>query len=192
MRPFTLFCKEMEDLDPESYQTREVFAYFGRATFTAQCLEQAIIQDLIFFDHFPNAVATVKDKETWTARFDSFEAAELRRTLGMLIKRLRAEGQVTTSIEEHLDEVLEKRNWLAHRYFNERAVEFTLYDGRAKMLEELQEVHDLFRKVEVMINEVTRPISIKYGMTDEILARITLDMITQYKKEAEQDAPSNR
>ncbi len=177
----------MEELDPESYQIREVFAYFGRATFTAQCLEQAIIQNLVFFDHFPKAIGTIKDKETWTARFDSFEAAELRRTLGMLIKRLRAEGQVTTSIEEHLDEVLEKRNWLAHRYFNERAVEFSQTDGRAKMLEELQDVYDLFRKVEVMINEITRPVSLKYGMTDEILDQITSDMIKQYK-EAEQAA----
>lgn len=49
----------MEDIDPESYQIREVFAYFGRATFAAQCVEQAIIHNLIFFDHFPKAVATI-------------------------------------------------------------------------------------------------------------------------------------
>lgn len=44
----------------------------------------------------------------------------------MLIKRLRAEGQVTKSIEELLDDVLTKRNWLAHSYFSERAVEFSV------------------------------------------------------------------
>lgn len=53
------------------------------------------------------------------------------------------------------------------------------------MITELGEAHELFRKAEVMINEITRPVALKYGMTEEILSQITAELINQHK-EAEQ------
>ncbi|WP_411845574.1 hypothetical protein AAFN60_18220 [Roseibacillus persicicus] len=171
----------MEEIDPESYQIREVYAHFGLAIYCAQCVEQAIIQNLIFFDYFPDAIESTPDAETWTERFDEFEAGEMRRTMGMLIKRLRKEGQTTEAIEQRLDDVLAKRNWLAHRYFDDRAVEFTLIEGRATMVKELEMIQAQFREAEDLIADVTRPVAIKYGLTDEVLAQTMTDLVSKHK-----------
>lgn len=180
----------MEALDPQSYQTREVYAHYGLAMYLANCVEQAIFQNLIFFDHFPTATKTVRDAESWTREFDAFEGRELGRTMGMLIKRLKEAGQTTTTIEERLSEVLAKRNFLAHHYFAQRAVEFTLDDGRSSMIEELQVIQGLFREAEELIMDVTRPAAIKYGLTDKVLERVTAELVEAHRQQqAEQGAP---
>ena len=178
----------METLDPQSYQTREVYAHYGLAMFLAQCVEQAIFQNLIFFDYFPNATKSISDAETWTREFDAFEGRELGRTMGMLIKRLKEAGQITSIIEECLSEVLAKRNFLAHHYFAQRAVEFTLDDGRSSMIEELVVIQGLFREAEERIMEVTSPVAKKYGLTDDVLVRIKVELVKthQQSQQAEQ------
>ena len=97
-------------LDPESEQTREVYAHFGLAVYLAQCLEQSIFQHLLFFDHMPKALATYTTFESWTKDFDRYEAQELGQTMGKLIRRLREVGQPPDALEPLLEECLKSRN----------------------------------------------------------------------------------
>ena len=171
----------MEILDPESHQIREVYAHFGLAIYLAQCVEQAIIQNLIFFDLYPTAVNSNQDNKTWSDRFDKFEATEMKLTMGKLIKRLKNAGETTEAIELKLDEVVSNRNWLSHGYFNDRALDFTFEDGRTKMISELEVIQTLFREVDKMISEVTMPVARRYGLTEEMLDQMKSDMLTEHK-----------
>ncbi len=167
-------------LDPDSEQIRDVYAYYGLAMYLAQCLEQSIFLHLLFFDHFPNAVATHTTPEAWAASFDQYEHQELSQTMGKLIRRLRDTKQSTATIEADLENALKQRNWLAHGYFSDRAVEFTQSDGREKMRSELEALCDVFRNCSTELDAITLAIARQYGLTDERLAVVEQEMLDAY------------
>ena len=168
---------DLTPLDPESHHVREVYAHYGLAMYWAQCLEQSIFQHLLFFDHFPKAVKTYTTAEDWVAAIDRYEARELKQTMGRLIYRLREAGQTTSSIEQLLDRALKNRNWLAHAYFSDRAVDFMSPGGRDRMLEELAALKDHFVSTANEIDEFTMPVALRYGLTAEKLAEIEAQLL---------------
>lgn len=170
------------NLDPESTQVRDVYAHYGLAMYWAQCLEQSIFQHLLFFDHFPKAVASYTTAENWALDFDKYEARELGQTMGKLVRRLRDAGQPTAPIEQLLNETLKGRNWLAHGYFADRAIEFTMQDGRERMIAELEALRELFRTCADQLDTVTLPVARSLGLTDEKLAHVEAELVATYGK----------
>eukprot|EP01034_Spumella_vulgaris_P037931 gene37931-46805_t len=168
---------DLAPLDPESHHVREVYAHYGLAMYWAQCLEQSIFQHLLFFDHFPKAVKTYATAEDWVVAMDRYEARELKQTMGRLIYRLREAGQITFSTEQLLDRALKNRNWLAHAYFSDRAVDFMSPGGRDRMLEELGALKDNFVSTAKEIDEITMPVAQRYGLTAEKLAEIEAQLL---------------
>ncbi|CAN7696847.1 hypothetical protein [Caballeronia sp. LjRoot31] len=160
----------------ESDHVRDVYAHFGLAIYLAQCLEQSIFQHLLFFDHFPKAVAEFKSKDAWIDAFDAFEARELGHTMGKLIRRIKDVGKPTEVIQALLSGALEQRNWLAHRYFSDRAVSFTQESGRDAMIAELGVIQTLFRDTAREIDALTMPTAKKYGLTDEALEKVMAEI----------------
>lgn len=171
---------EKPSLDPESEQVREVYAYYGLAMYWAQCLEQSIFQHLLFVDHFPRAIASYTTAEAWAQEFDRYEARELSQTMGKLIRRLHEAGQPTEGLEQLLAEALKKRNWLAHGYFSDRAIELTLPTGREDMLNELEDLRDIFQKCTARLDAVTLPLARKLGLTEEKLAEVEAEMMAEH------------
>jgi hypothetical protein len=163
----------------ESDQTRDVYAHFGLAVYLAQCLEQSIFLHLMFVDHFPQAIGKHKSRGEWITAFDSFESRELSQTLGKLVRRLKEAGQPTDTIRNLLEDALRKRNWLVHGYFADRATRFLNEPGRSSMIEELQAAQAVFRNAAREIDEVTRPIARKYGLTDEVWKEMMDQMIEE-------------
>jgi len=170
----------MSFLDPESEQVREVYAHYGLAMYWAQCLEQSIFQHLLFFDHFPKAVKAYTTPENWAKAFDRYEAQELGQTMGKLIRRLREVGQPTESVERALAKALKSRNWLAHGYFADRAIEFTDSNGRQEMIEELDELRDSFRACAGDLDAVSMPAARKLGFTEDALEKARAEMASEY------------
>lgn len=168
--------------DPESEQTRDVYAHFGLAMYWAQCLEQSIFQHLLFFDHFPKAITAYTTPENWKKDFDKYEARELAQTFGKLIHRLREAGQPTDNIEMLLDESLKSRNWLAHGYFADRAVYFTIPEGRVRMITELEVLKDQFRNCTDQLDAISLPVARKFGFNEEMLAKVQAEMVAEYAK----------
>ena len=170
----------MKFLDSESEQVREVYAYYGLAMYWAQCLEQSIFQNLLYFDHFPKALKTYTTPENWAEDFDRYEAQELSQTMGKLIRRLREIGQPTDSIKDALSKALKDRNWLAHGYFADRAIEFTNPEGRTDMLVELNELRDSFRACAEELDAISMPAARKFGFTEEMLEKVRAEMTSEY------------
>jgi hypothetical protein len=169
----------------ESDQIRDVYAHFGLAVYLAQCVEQSIFQHLLFLDHFPKAIAEFTSKEAWVSAFDEFEARELGQTMGKLIRRMKEAGQPTDQIQALLTQTLKQRNWLAHGYFADRAVEFTRELGREKMIPELEELQALFREAAAKIDALTMPVARKYGLTEEALANLMASLVESHDASAQ-------
>ncbi|EKA7398927.1 hypothetical protein OL319_004820 [Vibrio parahaemolyticus] len=57
----------------KSEHCKEVYAYYGLAMYRAQCVEQSIIQLLIFCDLYEREAKSKHTQEEWEAKFDSFD-----------------------------------------------------------------------------------------------------------------------
>ncbi len=159
-----------------SEHCKEVYAYFGLAIYRAQCVEQSIIQLLIFYDFFKENVPKFKRREKWEADFDRFDGALSKKTMGRLLGAIKEIGVLDSDIENTLSLALKKRNWLAHSYFVDRALDFINEAGRHKMINELEDAIKLLNSVEDILNPISRSAAIKYGLTDEVLEKLNNEM----------------
>ena len=166
----------MDNSDGEHNKT--VYAYFGLAIYASQVLEHGLVNALLVLDLIPKASA-IATPETWADKVDSFYETEFKRTLGSLVRRLRDVTTVSNELEELLRRALEKRNWLSHHYFRERAMEFLSVTGRDQMITELEEVRELFDAADKALDAVMKPIRQQYGYTDELLAKTEEEMLRQ-------------
>ena len=149
--------------------SKEVYAYFGLALYRAQCVEQSIIQLLVFGDFFPIEVPKFKSRIEWEERYDIFETKLLSKTMGQLLKILKRHNIVDLAFNDQLDLALKRRNYLAHSFFVEHAQNFVSFKGRDAMIEELEEDIELFNKVEDFLNPISMKFANDYGLSEEIL-----------------------
>jgi hypothetical protein len=157
------------EADPAEEHVKTVYAHFGLAVFSAQCLEHGLSNALIYLDLIPRRVNTVGTKEQWNAEFDGFLGRNFEQTLARLLARFRELTSVPKDLEELLTTALKRRNWLAHHYFRERAEGFMSASGRESMISEMQEAQLLFELADKCISAVTNPIRERYGITDRRL-----------------------
>lgn len=149
--------------------------------YLAQCVEQAIYLNLVFFDLYPKAGTTIRSKKEWFEAYEAYEERELRKTMGRLIQKLKEKGKSTGSVEAKLDECLTKRNWLAHSYFPDRGVDLTYESGREKMIRELEGTQALFRDKDQEITKLTEPVMQSYGLTEEKLQKLMHELQTEHR-----------
>ena len=125
------------DVDADPEQIKEVYARFGLAMYQAQCLEQQLA--LILATKYGPGPAKLSNTE-----FDNVLDALFSRTLGQLVNGIGKLASLSEDEEGRLQKAVTKRNWLAHRYFSDRSIDFLSESGREMMVEELQEVSDFF------------------------------------------------
>ena len=131
----------MEELDKNAQQRRETFARYGLAMYHAQCVEKSLAI----------LVSSVFNKEFLLSDADGREEIQgevFSKTIGKLLTRMRKQVSVPPNLDKILDEARQKRNWLAHEYFWERAGEFMTTRGRNNMIDELTKISEFFSKVD--------------------------------------------
>ena len=72
--------------------------------------------------------------------------ANLKKTLGRMKRDL--ENNLPPTLENRLHEAVELRNWLAHRYFSKHAINILTWEGREKMIFDLQEKANFFKELD--------------------------------------------
>ena len=155
--------------------SKEVYARFGLAVYYGQVLEHGLVNAMVILRLIPHRQAVAHDHEQWSAAVDEFMDHHFQTTLGRMIKAFREVSDVPPDLEDLLSRVLEKRNWLAHHYFRERADEFVTDAGRLRMIEELEIVRQLFADADRTLDSFVRPVRERYGITDEWIERKVLE-----------------
>ena len=158
----------MDDLKGEHVKT--VYAHFGLAIYASQVLEHGLANAILVLDLVPRA-ASVATPETWPDQVDSFYEGQFRKTLGQLIGGMTKLTSVPSELEGHLARALDRRNWLSHHYFRERAQDFLSERGRDKMIAELEEAQELFYEADRALERVLKPIGERYGYTEAVFQR---------------------
>lgn len=165
---------------------KEVYAHHGLAMFRAQCVEQSIVQLIVFSEFFPKHVPRYESQEKWEQNFDSYDHTLSVKTMGQLMKYLASFEAVDASVAPLLREALTKRNHLAHRFFVDHALSFLSSAGRDEMIHELEQAQELFRKAEETLNPITYRLCETYGLTQEMLRQVERELFTK----ANGDLPS--
>ena len=172
----------MEDEDANGEHHKTVYAHFGLAIYLSQVLEHGLANALLILDLVPQS-REVATPATWPQKVDAFYESQFRRTLGSLIRSLRELTTVPPELEDLLAQALDKRNWLSHHYFRERASDFLNVSGRDKMVAELQAAQSLFSSADKALDAIVKPLWQRYGYTEEKLAKIEAEMSKEARGE---------
>ncbi len=153
----------IEEMDDESWQTREIYAKYGLAMYLAQCLETGLVNLLVYLE--------VKDGDKINSvDIDLFMEENYEKTLGRLINSLKQAMEISENLETELKGLLEIRNCLAHRYFRVKAIDFMKKDGRQHMLSELESVISKLQNGDKKIDSIISVMREQYGITDEMIS----------------------
>jgi hypothetical protein len=129
-----------DDLDDDSFQTREVFARFGVAAYQGQVLETGLVTVL------STAQASSAPHATGQT-FDEYFEGNLQATMGRLVTLLTPFLLEDGGLLDDLRRALAERNRLVHRFFYDHADDFASFTGREAMLAELWSAEALFEEV---------------------------------------------
>lgn len=151
----------VEDIDPESWHVRQVYAKFGLALYQGQCLEYEIINLIIWSGISIGTYAS--RQETETANVELF-----RKTMGALKTVMLRRRIDLGHLEDDLINAVTLRNFLAHNYFRERVSAFMTQEGRKKMMAELDAAVAFFEQVDATLTPFTNRIIESFGLLDKM------------------------
>lgn len=151
----------VEEIDPESWHCREVYAKFGLAMYQGQVLEHEIVNLIVW-----SGVNT----GTYSNRqeFDIANVEMFKKTMGTLKKVLMAHRIDLGYLEDELVKAVRLRNFLAHNYFRERASALMDEDGRDRMIAELDQAVEFFGHVDAQLTPFTNKILESFDVLDKI------------------------
>ena len=150
--------------NPESFEEKEVYAFFGLASYSAQCLEKALVNLAFTYSLSDKNIAT---PEEWDNLFKDINKKTFGRLLGLVKKELSTSDKVLADLQNALD----KRNWLAHDYFFDTISLFHSETGREQMISELSEMIGLFNKWDQFIEGVYLHIWQQHGLTEDMISK---------------------
>jgi hypothetical protein len=150
-----------EDIDPESWHTRQVFAKFGLAVYQGQVLEHEIVNLIVWSGVGDGTYSSYK--ETQSANVEMF-----LKTMGSLKKVLMSRRVDLGHLESDLIKAVSLRNFLAHNYFRERAAAFMTHEGREQMIDELEQAIAFLEKVDGNLTAFTRKIIGSFGVLERM------------------------
>ncbi|MFZ0478450.1 MAG: hypothetical protein WAL71_04820 [Terriglobales bacterium] len=155
--------------DPEEEQIREVYVWFGLASYNAQCLERALAM-------FLAGLGTSDRFTAWD--YDDRLAGNFESTFGALVTTFsKLAGPAEVQLLGELEKAVEERNELIHRYFWNRAVQLVSTEGRSRMIGELQALAKRFDGLDSEISGLTHNLMERKGVSKEVVEAYLVSLL---------------
>lgn len=153
----------------QDYIVREIFAYYGRTMYLAQAIEKGIMNLIVVSQHKHGINKT---------RYDEILHEKSSMTFGQLKREIKDLDCFSDLELELIGEFHKKRDFLAHSFWWERAVEF--YDEKLqhKLLNELDKLTEFLDSLNELVENKTKPFIEKHNID---IDSIRNEMITQGK-----------
>ncbi len=111
----------------------------------------------------------------WTSNPDKMTSSDYNqllnsnfsKTFGVLAKLIDGNPEIDQKIIEEIKQALNLRNFLAHRFFWERAGEMEIPQGRIKMINELNNYTSFFDELSLKLLELSISWSNNRGITND-------------------------
>lgn len=169
-----------DDLDDASYQIREVYAQYGLTNYASQVMEKGVVNTLVLKANAESSTPT-------QANFDVLFAQHAKLTLGQLLRAFAKALPNESPAYDALATALPLRNFIAHTFFWDRAVDFMSFSGRESMLVELIEARELFESTNDLVADLTRRVAAEVGIDavqfERNLAEATEELSAQIVKD---------
>jgi len=146
--------------EPDYDDPKELYAFFGLASYNVQLLEQGITNLLV------GLRITRRETPTWDEVSKLYDTAD-RKTLGQMLSSVRQLSPFDPKLENRIDEALKKRNYLMHCFFVEHAEDLLSEPGKRKMIDELRKTIVSLKRVDSEVDDLWLSIWRKYGFTKE-------------------------
>ena len=166
-------------------QIKNTFAYFGRAAYAASCLEHGLTIALMKAELMSQVHGRARrerkgpSRAEWEAMFDDYMAKHDSLPLGTLIQRFKKVVKTSPELDGLLERALTQRNFLAHGFFRQRAVEFNHSAGRDQMIAELDAAHDLLEQADQAVGAAVADVLPRMGFDLDKVAAQTDDIIRE-------------
>ncbi len=147
---------------PNYDDPKEVWAFYGLAAYSANLIEQSLI-NLGVVLQLPSV--NVLTRDTFEKIFYEFD----KKTLGQLLEAARKTTIIPENLDELLQKVLDKRNYLVHSFFHYHSEDAISQSGRRSMVDELAELIDLFRTVDPKLEEIYLPLWENHGVDEAFM-----------------------
>jgi translation initiation factor RLI1 len=144
--------------EPTYDDPKELYAFFGMAMYQVQLLEQGITNLIVGLRIKGQYKPTVGDV------IKLYEGAD-RHTLGQLLNAVRQLQPFSSELDDQVIEALQKRNYLAHRFFVEHAEDLLSEQGRRGMIDELIKTIRVLKAVDSEVDDLWITIWSRYGLT---------------------------
>ncbi len=141
-------------------QHKDVYAHFGVAAARVSGLEMVLTNILL-------ANAKKSGKVTSDEEFEKMEMnLKKSKTLGALIRTVNADVTIPELTEKLMREALERRNYLMHHFFRDKAIDFAFETetGRKRMVDELREAHAYVLAATNLANDLCVEIAKEFGI----------------------------
>jgi hypothetical protein len=158
------FLYKREELaipEPEGSDAKEVFAFFGLCSYSAQVLERGLVNLAVGLRAQGLTRLTAED-------FDSLFEKTGKKSLGQLITDIRPHLDITPELEKMIGEAVNDRNYIAHNFFVKHDIDFASDHGREKMIEELRQISARIRSVDREVESITHALWRRLGLTEEM------------------------
>ena len=147
-------------METQEQLVKEVFAQFGAAYYHSEVLHRGLCN--IY------ALATFEKAEDITRpRIEEKLALAFSLTLGQIVEKTK--GVFSGGIQRRLEVALDKRNYLAHRFWFERSPLMFSEPDLLGLRQELLELTNLFGELDEAITESLDPRRQAMGLTDDLI-----------------------
>lgn len=167
--------------EDENGRCRLIYAYFGTAVYFCQVLEESLAIMLWTGRIFKDKVKTNKEVNDI---IDSIEGS--KKTLGNFINEVKQYYNLTDKLTLGLATLLEKRNYLIHRYFKVESQKFFSDLGRLEMLDYFCNLIDDINLIDEQLNLYYSDYVDRMGLTqdklDEIMRQLKQEELDREEK----------
>ncbi|MBI2190522.1 MAG: hypothetical protein HYU36_00890 [Planctomycetes bacterium] len=156
----------------DEQQRKEVFAWFGAASYYAQCVEVELwIARLVL----------VREDKPWPeeAEWQSLESKPF--TMGRLLRLVEEEIGLESAEREILQACLEKRNWLSHGYWGQRSHLLASSEGCRQAMDELADLCQVFRRGDEVARKVSERIRARVGISEDLVQELQDEYVQRLK-----------
>jgi hypothetical protein len=181
---------EPQDLDlsasPGDELVKEVYAHFGLCIYLAGVFETGLINILAQLSTAADASPTRATFARYYSMYESF-------TFGNLISELKKRTALPQDLLDEASERKKDRDYLAHRYFRDRDMDFVTVGGCLKMIHELSDWQQKFESLDEKVTEHLRVTLAKSGLwpTEARLEQQVQDRLREARLKYKDQRPKN-
>ena len=139
---------------------KDVFAWYGSVAYAAQCFEVELSILLLARERLERPNSTPEE-------LDRLDEILSRKTLGQLMNEVKKRFWIHPEFEALLGKYLQKRNYIAHRFFFENARKLLSAEGCKQLIEELQDLYATFKEADQISQLMSKNVRVASGV-DEV------------------------